>query len=89
MMKLIIMGLFLNVLIASNPKLIDLYFHFNTLIKMNGFEKGKIYRIIGEGVYYGSTIQKINRRLVNHKSKYNQYLQDNKIFCNISYPFRD
>lgn len=44
---------------------------------MNGYEKGKIYRIIGEGVYYGSTIQKINRRLVNHKSKYNQYLQDN------------
>jgi hypothetical protein len=46
---------------------------------MNGYENGKIYKIVGGGLtYYGSTIQTLEERLRAHKGHYNKYLRDNK-----------
>ena len=47
---------------------------------MSDFSKAKIYKIVCNVtglVYIGSTIQKLSKRLSNHRHKYKQYL-DNK-----------
>ncbi len=46
---------------------------------MNGYENGKIYKLECNGlVYYGSTIQTLQKRLIDHICHYNIYLRDNK-----------
>lgn len=43
---------------------------------MNGYEGGKIYRLVcGDKVYYGSTIQTLEKRFIAHKSKYTSFLK--------------
>jgi hypothetical protein len=46
---------------------------------MNGYENGKIYKIVGSGLtYYGSTIQTLEKRLQSHKTKYKGFLEGNE-----------
>ena len=55
--------------------------------KKYDYSKGKIYMITYEGCekpYYGSTIQKLNRRFTGgHKPKYKKYIEKRKVdYCN-------
>jgi len=50
---------------------------------MNKYENGKIYKLTGSNglVYYGSTIQPLNKRLIKHKSKSNTTCS--KLICDM------
>lgn len=51
---------------------------------MTNYQNSKTYKITSgqtENIYIGSTTQKLNKRLSEHISNYDKYLNGNKIYC--------